>query len=104
MRRRLAIGAAAVLGLVVLAAGRGGAGPITYTETVVGSGSLGGTSFTDSLITVTATADTNDILNPATGFFQVGNASVAIQVAGVGSGMATIPGTTFVNQTTQVVG
>src|SRR5262245_18056603 len=94
---------AATLGLLA-AADSDGAAPITYTETVVGSGSLAGPPFTDALITLTATADTDNVMSLGAGAFLVENASATFQVAGVGSGTFSFAGFTFDQQSTQVVG
>jgi PEP-CTERM motif len=63
---------------------RAEAGSITYTETVTGSGSLGGVAFTDELITIAGTADTNNVVMPAPGVFIV-LTSTEVTVATVGS-------------------
>jgi hypothetical protein len=80
------------------------AGPITYTETVVGSGSLGGTDFTSELITLTVTADTAAITNPDPGFFTVPGLTAMVSVATVGSGTFTGSTNVFDNQGAQVAG
>ena len=64
--------------------GRAEAGPITYTETVTGSGSLGGTAFQDALITIVGTADTSNVTMPRSGLFTVLTATT-VTVATVGS-------------------
>jgi len=52
---------AAALGLSATA-GRAEAALINYTATVVGSGSLGGTSFTNATIIIDAFANTDDVV------------------------------------------
>jgi hypothetical protein len=42
--------------------------PITYTESFTGSGSLGSTSFTSQLITLTGVGDTDNITSVSSGF------------------------------------
>ena len=37
------------------------AAPITYTVQTIGTGRLGGSSFSDALVTVTFTGDTDDV-------------------------------------------
>jgi hypothetical protein len=75
----------AVAGLILtLAATRAVASTITYTETAVGSGSLGGDIFTNVTITMTGIADTSGQF-----FFsnQWGNglASLTIDISGIGT-------------------
>ena len=84
--------ATAVLGLVVGAAGRAEAASVTYTETFVGSGSLGGTEFAFALVTLVATADTNNVFsvsNPSFTVYEVNNASTTVTVSGIGTGTFT---------------
>lgn len=60
------------------------AGPITFTETQDGSGSLGGTSFNNALVTIALTSDTSTIFSPSTDIFaDIGPATVS--VAGIGT-------------------
>lgn len=44
--------------------------PITYTESFTGSGSLGSTSFTNQLVTLTGMGDTDNVINPSSGVFE----------------------------------
>jgi hypothetical protein len=90
--------AVGMVGLVMTIAPSATAGLITYTETVTGSGSLGGTAFTDALITITATADTGNVMNAGPGILDVKNASTTLDVTGIGSGTFTGNMVTFVNQ------
>jgi PEP-CTERM motif len=99
------VGAAVgVIGLVMTTAPRATAGSITYTETAVGSGSLGGTSFTDTLITIIATADTANVMIVNPGVFDVNNASTTVDVSGIGSGTFTDTIVTFVNNNVSTAG
>jgi len=60
------------------------AGPITYTEQTTGSGSLGGSSFTNALVTFVLVGDTSTIYSDAPGVFRdLGTATVT--VAGIGT-------------------
>lgn len=77
--------AAVILGLVASASGRSEAAFIMYTESAVGSGSLGGTAFTNALVTLTGTADTNNVTNPSTDLFTNPLSSATVTVAGVGT-------------------
>jgi hypothetical protein len=101
MRRFLT---AAALGLLATA-GRAEAARINYTTTVVGSGSLGGTSFTGATIIITALAETNDVVDAGGGSFYVDNLAVSLllNLAGGGgdAGNFTTPGRTFVTQADQ---
>jgi hypothetical protein len=92
------IGLMAAAGLFVATAGRAPAMPITYTETVTASGSLGSTTFTNALVTLTATADTNNIVNYLPGYLGVNNTTATVSVAGDGSGTFTIPTLTYDSQ------
>jgi hypothetical protein len=77
--------------------GTGRAGLITYTETATGSGSLGGTAFTDAMVTVTGTGDTANVTTD--GFGNVENViTVTVTVAGVGTGTFTNSTRVFDNQ------
>jgi len=58
------------------------ASSITYTETFTGSGSLGGTSFTGQLISLTMTTDTSLITTQNGDYLQQGSASVNISGLG----------------------
>ena len=69
------------------------ADPITYTETATISGSVDGTSFTNDLLTLTATGDTTDVTDLNGVFSQI--LSVTFSLSGGGNG-------TFTN-TTEVV-
>jgi hypothetical protein len=66
------------------------AGPITYTEQTTGSGSLGGSNFTNALVTLVLVGDTSTIYSDGPGVFRdLGTATVT--VAGIGT-------TTFTDQ------
>jgi hypothetical protein len=80
------------------------AAPIVYTETVVGSGTLGQTPFTDALITLTAIADTDHVMIDAMGFFVVANKSTSVQIDNGGSALFSSFTETFVDPTHQVAG
>jgi len=69
------------------------AAPITYTLSTTASGTLGGTSFTDALVTVTLTADTENVVPGPTPFTgAVANYGTAVvNVAGIGTGSFTGP-------------
>lgn len=54
--------------------------PITYILSGLGSGSLGGVSFTNTAFTITALADTSQISQPLTPVFRVTNSTTTISV------------------------
>jgi hypothetical protein len=81
--------AAFVLGLLCLASGASEAGFIQYTATITATGSLGGTGFSNSPVTITGIGDTNNVVNASPLFTNL-LTSVTVTVAGVGSGT---PGT-----------
>jgi len=76
---------AVVLAAIGILAGVASAGPITYVETTTATGSLGGTAFTDALLTVTLVGDTSNIApGPAPfGAFLVNPGSATIKIAGL---------------------
>jgi hypothetical protein len=59
------------------------AGPIYYIETATATGSLGGVSFTNAIITITVTADTSAVLGGGTFFSNLGPTTV--NVSGLGT-------------------
>jgi hypothetical protein len=58
------------------------AGPITYTDQVVASGTLGGTAFTNALVIVTLVGDTGNVVSSPPSVYNTGTATV--NVAGIG--------------------
>jgi hypothetical protein len=62
--------------------------PFSYSETAPISGSLGGVSFSDSLLTLTASGDTTNIDNFARGVVRI-LLPISFSVAGIGSGTFT---------------
>jgi hypothetical protein len=73
--------------------------PITFTETVTASGSLGANDFTNALVTITAIANTNGVRQVPgyAGVLGVNDTSVTITVVGIGTATFTGPVFTFVN-------
>lgn len=73
--------------LVLVLTGSAYATPVTYVEQVTGSGSLGGDSFSNAVVTLTLTGDTDNVhQNPM--FLSIVNSTAivgVIDVAGVGS-------------------
>jgi hypothetical protein len=75
MRFRLLIATVVLVASTIAAS----ATPITYTDTFTGSGSLGGVSFTNQLVTLTGVGDTANVTEDAFGdFFNAVSASVQI--------------------------
>ena len=61
--------------------------PITYTETTIASGSLGGTNFTNALVTLTLIGDTTGVVQPLPNDvpdFLYNHGTGTITIAGVG--------------------
>jgi hypothetical protein len=69
--------------LTTLCCAAASAGPITFTETQTGIGSLGGKAFNDVLVTIVLTTDTSTITGGSGVFFDIGPATVT--VAGLGT-------------------
>src|SRR5580704_13107518 len=76
---------AVVLVAIGILGGVASAAQITYVETTTATGSLGGTAFTNALVTVTLVGDTSNIaLGPAPfGAFLVNPGSATIKIAGL---------------------
>lgn len=73
-------------GIALFTATAAYATPVTYTETVMGSGVLKGVSFTNQVVTLVGTADTSNVSNPQSGIYIVlTNTTVAV---GVGSAVS----------------
>ena len=91
--------------VITLSATHVTAAPITYTDTGIGSGFLGGTAFTDAVITLTGTGDTTNVVPVGLQFLNLVS-SLTIDIAGVGT--ATYNGVSspfaFTNHTVGQVG
>ena len=77
--------AATALLIGLISPGLAHAGLITYTETAIGSGSLGAANFVDERITLTTTVDTANIATLVPGVIAVPTTSVTVTVATIGS-------------------
>ena len=88
--------------LITLCCAAASAGPIIFTETQNGIGSLGGTTFTNALVTIVLTTDTSTITGSSGVFFDIGPATVT--VAGIGTATFTDTIEAVVNQTTSIAG
>ena len=74
------------------------ASPIVFTDVTTASGTIGSTSFTNELITISAVADTSNIL-PFGGGFSLDNSSASVTIGSLGT-FTFITGTRFfVSQT-----
>jgi len=81
------VGTIATIGILG-SAGPTLAEPITYTETAIASGSLGGTIFTDALITLTLIGDTTGVVQPLPDElpdFRFNPGTATITIAGLGT-------------------
>jgi hypothetical protein len=69
------------------------ADPITYSLTTDASGTLGGSSFTDALVTVTLTGDTANVVPGPVPYTDtaVNSGSAEVSVSGLGTGTFTDP-------------
>lgn len=63
--------------------------PITITETVVASGSLGSATFTDAQVTLQGVGDTVDVFQQTPNFYVVPLSTFTVLVSGVGSATMT---------------
>jgi len=63
--------------------------PINYSFTGTATGSVNGEVFSNADITITASADTDNVLFDGYNFFQVIPSSATINIAGIGSGTLT---------------
>jgi len=79
------------------------AAPVTYTINANGTGSLGGTAFSDSDFVITAYADTEDVVPFGQGF-TVANFNINISVVGIGNGDLANANTSSSNRFTNLAG
>ena len=96
----------AVATLAMLACGaseRANASFIDYTESVTGSGSLGTTNFTNAVITISGTGNTDDLFSPRSGVFSIALTG-RVSISGVGNATITDSFVVFVNQTNRIAG
>lgn len=81
------------------------AGPITFTFSGTGSGTIGGNPFASSAFTITALADTVNIVPlSGGGGFSLDNSSASITIAGQGTFSFTTATREFVNNNSSGVG
>jgi PEP-CTERM motif len=74
-----------------------GDAPVTYTEQATGSGTLGGSSFTNALITLVFTGDTSNVTGGA-GFFTNTVGTATVTIGGLGTATFTDSMEAFDNQ------
>ena len=86
-----------ILGVALLSSSIASAGLLTYTETVVGSGSFDAISFSGQTVTLTETADTSGITLPGAGVYELPG-TVTVTVPGIGTGTFTDSMVVFSNQ------
>ena len=77
--------------------------PITYTDSFIGSGSLGSTSFTDQLVTLTGVGDTDNVYEYETRIF-VNIVPTTVSIAGGATGTFADPIRFLANQDFSLVG
>jgi hypothetical protein len=85
--------------VLMLSAAAAAAAPITYIYTGTGSGSIGGTPFTDAAFTITGQADTDDLASCGGSCREIDHLSTSVTIAGVGTFTITSPLRTFLNNT-----
>lgn len=73
-----------ILGSLLWGVGNAEAVPITYTEQVSGTGSLGSSTFTNALVTITFTGDTENVFTPVFGVLANSAGPTVVTVLGVG--------------------
>jgi hypothetical protein len=101
LTRRIAL-AVAVIGVAASSGAPAGAALVTYTESVTASGSLGGSAFTDALVTITGTADTDDVMDLGNVF--IVPTSTTVSIAGVGTATFTDTIVAVDNRVTSLAG
>ena len=89
MRHGLAAPLVALVLASPLLANGAGAAPITYTETATATGTLGGTAFTNSQVTVSFAGDTSGITSIAPGVLINPAGITTVTVAGLGTATLT---------------
>jgi hypothetical protein len=99
---RIGVSVAAVL--LALAATPASAAALVFSETTTASGSLGGTAFSNALVTLSGTGDTGGVTNPAFGDFFLVGVPVSVSVAGVGKATFTDTFELVSNQNVSAVG
>lgn len=94
----------AVLGSLLGGVGYAAAASITYTEQTVGTGRLGADSFTNALVTITFTGDTNNVYSYSPGLYLNSSGTALVTVAGVGTASFTDSMAVFDTQPEQAFG
>ena len=96
--------AAVALTMALAGSGRAEAAFLTYTETVIASGSLNGAAFTNAMLTISATGDTSQVVT-SNGFYSLTPMTNNFTIVGVGSGsFSSAAFQLFVNQAAMAAG
>jgi hypothetical protein len=92
-------------GAITLAASQATAATITYTDSGIGSGSIGGTAFSNALITLTGVGDTGAVV-PFGSQFSNNVFPLTIDIAGIGTATYNggSPAFAFTNHTPGTIG
>lgn len=77
---------AAVGAVFVMSAAPAQAATLVFQETAIANGSLGGVSFTNAVVTLSGSGNTNNIIAPVSGIYVLPNVPVAVNVSGLGTG------------------
>jgi hypothetical protein len=72
--------------------------PITYTERAIASGTLGGSTFTNALITIMLDGDTGNVTEHGTGVFANTGGTFTVNVSSIGTATFTDSMVVFDNQ------
>lgn len=75
------------------------AAPITYVYTGTGSGSIGGTPFTDAAFTITGVGETANVASCGGGCQEINHTATSVTINGIGTFQITSPLRTFLNNT-----
>jgi hypothetical protein len=92
-----------LMGLLMAFACSSFASSITFTDITTASGTIGSTSFTNDVITISAVGNTSSIQKIPLGFF-INVSSASIMIDGVGTFLFTTGTRFFDNTTSQLVG
>lgn len=76
-----------------------GATPITYIYDGTGSGTIGGTPFTNAAFTITGQGDTDDVASCGGGCQEIDHSATSVTIEGIGTFAITSPLRTYLNTT-----
>jgi hypothetical protein len=103
MKRTILVLSAA-LAMLLCGARQANADGITYTESATATGSIGTTSFTNALVTITFAGDTSNVTELSLGLFLNSVGTATVTIGGVGTFAFTDSLDVFDNQTVQAAG